>query len=128
MNRVSRLAAIALIQIGFAAAPPVSAQAVPPSNAYPLPASGTALADLERRAAQGDAEAAEQAGRALHAGRAPDGAVVVRDDLRARAYLRQAAGAGRGTARTLLDTIDASPAPVPATTADPVYVPGPHGC
>jgi TPR repeat protein len=128
MNRVGKFAAIALIQIGFAAALPVWAQTVPASNANPLPAAGAPLADLERRAAQGDAEAAEQAGRALHAGRAPDGAVVVRDDLRARAYLRQAAGAGRGTARTLLDTIDASPAPVPATTADPVYVPGPHGC
>jgi TPR repeat protein len=126
MNRVSNFTAIALIQIGFAAALPAWAQSVPPSNANPLPTAGNALADLERRAAQGDAEAAEQAGRALHAGRAPDGAAVARDELRARAYLRQAAGAGRGTARTLLETIDAST--VPPTTVEPDYVPGPYGC
>jgi hypothetical protein len=126
MNRVSNFIAIALIQIGFSAALPTWAQSVPSSNANPLPTTGIALADMERRAAQGDAEAAEQAGRALHSGRAPDGAAVVRDELRARAYLRQAAGAGRGTARTLLETIDASAAP-PATV-EPVYVPGPYGC
>jgi hypothetical protein len=126
MNRVSKLAAIALIQIGFAVALPVWAQAVPPSNANAPNAAGAPLADLERRAAQGDADAAEQAGRALHAGRAPDGMAVARDEPRARVYLQQAARAGRGGARLLLETIDASPAA--PTPADPVYVPGPHGC
>ena len=126
MNRVDKFAAIALIQIGFAGALPVWAQAVLPSNANAPSAAGAPLADLEQRATQGDAEAAEQAGRALHAGRAPDGMAVPRDEPRARAYLQQAAKAGRGGARLLLETIDASPsAPTPF---DPVYVPGPYGC
>ena len=75
-------------------------------------------------AAQGDAAAAERAGRIFYDGRTPDGNASSTDLGRARTYLAQAAKGGSATARSLLDKIDASI--VPADDAG--YVPPPYGC
>ena len=86
--------------------------------------SAVTLADYERMAAQGDASAAERAGRIFYDGRTPDGNAASTDLGRARTYLAQAAKAGSTSARALLERIDASI--VPADDAG--YVPPPYGC
>ena len=86
--------------------------------------SAATLADYERMAAQGDASAAERAGRIFYDGRTPDGNASSTDLGRARTYLAQAAKAGSASASALLERIDASI--VPADDAG--YVPPPYGC
>lgn len=111
------VAGLGLILAGTAPAQ-VTASAAGSSPAVTRP--GATFSDFERLAAAGDTAAAEQAGRILYEGRAPDGRAVARDLDRARAYLSQAAKAGSPSARAMLDRIGAP--------ADDGYVPGPHGC
>lgn len=122
MSRLSLRIAIPVAGLGLILAGTAPAQmtasATAPSPAVSRP--GATLSDFERLAAAGDAKAAEQAGRILYEGRAPDGQAVARDLDRARGYLSQAVKAGSPTARAMLDRM--------APSADGGYVPGPHGC
>ena len=73
--------------------------------------SAATLADYERMATQGDASAAERAGRILYDGRTPDGNASSTDLGRARTYLAQAARAGSASARATSKFCMASPPP-----------------
>lgn len=125
MTRFDSRLAIPLAVLGFLLAGPSPAQVTASADqarSANRPAFGS-LADVERRAAQGDAVAAETAGRALYEGRAPDGSRVPHDLASSRHYLSQAAKAGSPTARALVERIDAS-----TVVDDGGYVPGPYGC
>lgn len=92
-----------------------------------------ALAGFERRAAAGEARAAEIAGQMHYYGEFLYGTQIRRNRERARHWLSQAASGGRPLARALLSRLDAAAAPArkPATATEgdsDTYVPGPAGC
>jgi TPR repeat protein len=99
-------------------------------TAYEQQKFAVALDGYEKLAAQGDARAAELAGQMHYYAGALYGKAVVQDLRKAETWLKQAASAGRETARPLLVRISARNAvrPAPAAIHETPYVIGPHGC
>ncbi|MCU0814539.1 MAG: hypothetical protein MUC32_09590 [Burkholderiaceae bacterium] len=84
-----------------------------------------ALSAYERLARRGDAVAAERVGEMLLLRPAVHGDAAAPQRARAIAWLRQAADAGRPTAKLLVDRLEQQRA---WADAQRPYVPGPHGC
>lgn len=86
-----------------------------------------ALAQFERRAAEGDAAAAEMAGQMHYYGATVYGTGIAQDLRRARSLLTQAAESGRPMANYLIRQLERA-ALASGVEGSEAYVPGPHGC
>ncbi len=128
MKHTLKLLAVPLIWFVASTGTPVYGQgiAAKAEAEYDAGHYANALALFERRAAHGDAVAAEMAGQMLYFGSAVYGTAVARDTQRAGGYLAQAARDGRPMARYLVDRINSSTPALPDTGEE--YVPGPAGC
>lgn len=123
-------AAVVLAMSGAARADEPAALWEAADTAYAQQKFTAALAGYEQLAAQGDARAAELAGQMHYYADALYGKTVVQDMPKAARWLKQAASAGRETARPLLVRLEArlSAASADQQSNETPYIIGPHGC